>query len=94
MIVNIWPFQLGAFGGRNLRNIHTMGDETTKFDCPTCRAEYWVVRVEAAPMHNNQLLCLSCGGHLRSREGKFALKYFRVSDGANPDRKTPRRPKS
>jgi hypothetical protein len=32
------------------------------------------VRVEAAPTHNHQSLCLSCDGPLRNREGKFALR--------------------
>jgi len=62
------------------------------FRCPTCQAEYKVVRVEAPPTHTAPLLCLSCGGPLNNREGKFALKYFRVSDGAQPGRKNGRRP--
>jgi hypothetical protein len=44
--------------------------------CPICEAEYRVVRIEAPPSRNNQLLCLGCGGPLRNREGKLALKYF------------------
>jgi predicted RNA-binding Zn-ribbon protein involved in translation (DUF1610 family) len=55
---------------------------TYKFRCPNCEAEYKVVRVEAPPTHDKQPTCLSCGAPLRSREAKFALKYFRVSDGA------------
>jgi predicted RNA-binding Zn-ribbon protein involved in translation (DUF1610 family) len=66
---------------------------THAFRCPNCEAEYKVVRVEAPPMHEKQLACLSCGGPLRNREGKFALKYFRVSDGAEPSRRNGRRPK-
>src|SRR6516225_2882930 len=54
--------------------------EATKFRCPNCRAEYKVVRVEVPPARNEQLVCLGCGGPLHNREGKFALKYFRVSD--------------
>jgi hypothetical protein len=52
------------------------------FRCPNCDAAYKPVRVEAPPSHNTQLLCLSCGGPLRNSEGKYALKYFRVADGA------------
>jgi hypothetical protein len=54
---------------------------THTFRCPNCEAEYKVVRVEAPPTHDRQLICLSCGAPLHNREGKFALKYFRVSDG-------------
>ena len=50
--------------------------EATSFKCPTCDAAYKVVRAEALPKHDRELTCLSCGGPLRSREGKFALKYF------------------
>jgi len=57
--------------------------EATKFNCPNCEAEYKLVRVEAPPTHDLQLVCLRCGGPLRNREGKFALKYFRTK-GAKP----------
>ena len=53
--------------------------ETTTFNCQTCETSYKVVGIEAPPEHDRQLICLSCGGPLRNREGKFALKYFRVS---------------
>jgi predicted RNA-binding Zn-ribbon protein involved in translation (DUF1610 family) len=53
------------------------------FKCPICGAQYRVVPAEAPPTHGHELLCLSCGGPLRNREGGFALKYFRVGDGAN-----------
>jgi predicted RNA-binding Zn-ribbon protein involved in translation (DUF1610 family) len=64
----------------------SMPDTATKFFCPNCDAEYKLVRVEAPPTHDGQLTCLSCGGPLRNRQGRFALKYFRVSDGAELDR--------
>lgn len=57
------------------------------FECPYCQSPYKVVLVEAPATHDRQLLCLSCGGPLKSHEGKFALKYFRVRDGADPDRR-------
>jgi hypothetical protein len=52
----------------------------SQYKCPTCDALYELVRVEAPPNHDprEQVTCLSCGGPLRNREGKFALKYFRV----------------
>jgi len=55
-----------------------MAEMAGRFQCPTCEAEYKVVRVEAPPTHDQPLLCLSCGGPLHNREGKFALKYFRT----------------
>jgi hypothetical protein len=57
-----------------------------KFQCPTCDALYELVRVEAPPNHDQpeQVLCLGCGGPLRNREGKFALKYFRVGGSRRP----------
>ncbi|KWV52944.1 hypothetical protein AS156_09960 [Bradyrhizobium macuxiense] len=65
--------------------------QATLFRCPTCNADYRVVRVEAPPLNDRQLTCLNCGGPFRNREGKFALKYFRVSDGADVSRKAGRR---
>ena len=64
-----------------------------KFRCPTCEAQYKVVRVEAPPDQNNPVLCLSCGGPLQNREGKFALKYFRVDGGPRSGRMNDRKPK-
>jgi hypothetical protein len=66
--------------------------EPTKFYCPTCEAPYKVVRVEAPLNNDRELLCLSCGGPLRNREGKFALKYFKT-DGSSAGRINGRRPK-
>jgi hypothetical protein len=48
-----------------------------------CGDEYLVVRVEAPPTHDElPVLCLGCDGVLCNREGKFALKYFRINDGS------------
>jgi hypothetical protein len=66
--------------------------DVEKFQCPFCEARYDVVRVEAPPMHDKPLLCLSCGAPLHNRDGKFVLKYFRVSDGAELGRRNGRRP--
>ena len=37
--------------------------------------------------HNKELTCLGCGGPLHSRDGKYALKYFRVGSGSLRDRR-------
>jgi hypothetical protein len=64
--------------------------EATLFACPTCGAEYKLVRVEAPPAPDEgQLICTGCGGPLRAREGRFALKYFRVGGS----RRYPLRPR-
>jgi hypothetical protein len=55
--------------------------EATRFKCPTCEAVYNIVRVEAPPEYTRQLICLNCGAPLLNREGKFALKYYRLEDG-------------
>ena len=57
-----------------------MSGSENKFRCPTCEAKYEVVRVEAAPRPttDREISCLSCGGPLHGREGKFILKYFLV----------------
>ena len=64
--------------------------DTPKFSCPTCDAEYLVVRVEAPPKHDNPLLCLGCGGPLQNLDGKFALKYFRKSGSKRLNGRKPR----
>jgi hypothetical protein len=64
--------------------------EETAFACPTCGADYKVVRVEARITGDEgQLVCRSCGGPLRAREGRFALTYFRVGGS----RRYPLRPR-
>jgi hypothetical protein len=48
-----------------------------QFFCPTCGAKYEIVRVKAPPRPTDrEVTCLSCGGPLHGREGKFLLKYF------------------
>ena len=39
---------------------------------------YKVVRIEAPSIHDRPLTALAVVPRLRSREGKFALKYFRT----------------
>jgi hypothetical protein len=64
-----------------LRSYNPPLQEVTKFQCPTCDAKYKVVRIEAAPTPDGQIICISCGGPLLSRQGKFVLKYFRIEGG-------------
>jgi predicted RNA-binding Zn-ribbon protein involved in translation (DUF1610 family) len=54
---------------------------TTQFECPNCAAKYELVRVEAPPgaTTDREITCVSCGGPLNGREGKFILKYFMVA---------------
>jgi predicted RNA-binding Zn-ribbon protein involved in translation (DUF1610 family) len=52
-------------------------NEATPFACPTCGAEYKVVRAEApVTPGEGRLVCTSCGGPLNACEGRFVLKYF------------------
>jgi transcription elongation factor Elf1 len=54
-------------------------NEAKPYACPTCEAEYKVVRVEAkATMREGRLICRKCGGPLHAREGRYVLKYFLV----------------
>ena len=64
-----------------LRSCKPPLQEETKFQCPTCDAKYKIVRVEAAPTHDCQIICVSCGGPLLGRQGKFVIKYFRTEGG-------------
>ena len=85
---------VGPHGGRPRSAVHSIKSRhavcpvpgATKYQCPKCEAEYKVVRVEAPPTHDNPLLCLSCGGPLQNRDGKFALAYFRMMDQGRPVR--------
>jgi predicted RNA-binding Zn-ribbon protein involved in translation (DUF1610 family) len=66
-------------------------DEATPYACPTCGAEYKVVRVEAKTMvPEGRLTCTKCGGPLHAREGRHILKYFLVGGS----RRYPLRPRS
>jgi hypothetical protein len=50
------------------------------FKCPTCKALYQVVKVEAEP-ETTDWACQVCGGPLAGREGKFVPKYFFLREG-------------
>jgi predicted Zn finger-like uncharacterized protein len=48
-----------------------------RFNCPNCGARYEVVRIEEPPRPSDrEVTCLSCGGPLHGREGRFLQKYF------------------
>ena len=50
---------------------------SVQFNCPNCEAGYEVVRIEEPPHPTDrEVTCLSCGGPLYGREGRFILKYF------------------
>ena len=50
--------------------------EISSFQCPQCDAIYQVVRVEAEPTSDREINCPVCRTPLRSRDGRFVLKYF------------------
>ena len=59
------------------------GGRPPRFTCPNCQALYDVVKVEAGPETTLQeVTCLSCGGPLPAREGKFVLKYFLLREAS------------
>ena len=49
-----------------------------RFNCPNCDALYDLVRTEAPPTADKEIVCLCCGGPLQSCEGSFVLKYLLV----------------
>jgi hypothetical protein len=54
-------------------------NNATPFACPTCGADYEIVRVEApAAIPEGRLTCVKCGGPLHARERRYILKYFLV----------------
>jgi hypothetical protein len=61
------------------------------FKCPHCTTRYHVVQVEAEPSTNVETNCLVRDQQLRSRDGRFILKYF-LLDGPRP--KAPSRAKN
>ena len=82
------PVLLSFCGGGDAKRalcLLPMTEMVANFECPHCGAQYKVVSVEALRAHDQPLVCLSCGGPLRTREGKFALKYFRT-DGSRSKR--------
>jgi predicted Zn finger-like uncharacterized protein len=62
------------------------------FTCPNCQALYQIVKVEAGPETAlREVTCLSCGGPLLAREGKFILKYFLLREECRAEKSRRRR---
>jgi predicted RNA-binding Zn-ribbon protein involved in translation (DUF1610 family) len=56
--------------------------QATPFHCPTCGADYKLVRVETKELvPDQQISCRKCGGPLPGSEGHLILKYFLVDRG-------------
>src|SRR3974377_1115324 len=70
--------------------IARMSENSTKFRCPLCNAEYLVVRIEEAATQDSTLLCLGCDGPLQDRDGKFVLKYFCTSGSKHVNNRKPK----
>jgi predicted Zn finger-like uncharacterized protein len=63
------------------------GRPRASFTCPNCQALYDVVKVEAGPETTlREVTCLSCGGPLLAREGKFVLKYFLLREASRAEK--------
>ena len=57
--------------------------QATPFQCPTCGAEYKLVRVETKEtVLNQQIACRKCGRALPNAEGRLVLKYFLLAHRA------------
>src|SRR5262249_26168771 len=60
---------------------------STPFNCPNCRAEYRLVRLEARPdTIDRELYCIACAGRLNGCEGGLVLKYLFVDRGSKKRR--------
>jgi hypothetical protein len=60
------------------------------FTCPSCRALYEVVKIEAGPeTDKHEITCRVCDGPLAGREGKFVLKYFLLREAIRERRHKP-----
>ena len=56
--------------------------QATSFQCPTCGAEYKLVRIETKEVvPDQQTNCRECGSQLPGSEGHVILKYFLVDRG-------------
>ena len=54
--------------------------EPVDFGCPSCGAEYKVVRVVAdSASSGGDLNCVNCGEILQGRQGDWVVKYFPVA---------------
>jgi predicted Zn finger-like uncharacterized protein len=56
------------------------------FNCPNCKALYWIVKVEAGPETADlEVVCRICGAPLPGREDGLVLKYFLLRKAARVD---------
>jgi len=57
--------------------------QATPFHCPTCGAEYKLVRVETKQLvPDRQISCRKCGSPLPCAEGRLVLRYFSLAHRA------------
>jgi hypothetical protein len=53
------------------------GKSTAFFSCPSCKALFQLVKVEAGPERlSPEVACESCGAPFPGRQGNFVVKYF------------------
>ena len=70
-----YPFRRNTDPSGRGRHIALVGDRYPRTQCLILYLE--IVRVEEPPRPTDrEVTCLSCGGPLHGREGRFLLKYF------------------
>ena len=52
--------------------------EPIPFNCPSCKAEYKIVSIEACDVQQGKVRCLKCDTLFPAGEGRVAFKYFLV----------------
>jgi hypothetical protein len=63
-------------------------DSQSQMRCPHCEARYIVVKAEANQTTvDREITCLGCGSSLKSRDGRFILKYFLAEEPRKQDGK-------
>jgi hypothetical protein len=68
---------LGSLQSSVLGSIMGASNSPPLFTCPSCKALYQCVKIEAGPeTADNEIRCQICSGPLVGREGKFVLKYY------------------
>jgi hypothetical protein len=61
--------------------------EPIPFNCPSCEAEYKIVRIEVCDVQQGKLRCLRCDALLPAGEGRVAFEYFLVGRPSGRNRK-------
>ena len=70
-----YPFRRNTDPSGRGRHIALVGDRYPRTQCLILYLE--IVRIEEPPRPTDrEVTCLSCGGPLHGREGRFLLKYF------------------